>query len=282
MIVAAAVGVVAGLIHFGSSVSDRVNLQKSFIAGLCGGLCALLLSRLLAPVDLGRAIFGGVSLLVPAMVITIATHELANDALESGTVRMAYGLLRLLMLAFGLGAALYFGPKIGLPVSTYAAKSLPYSVVLVALLAGGLALVICLQARWADAPWVIGSALLAYTLHRLTDLAFPGHGSPFLAAFALGVVAYLYGRRPGRVAATILVPGFLQLAPGFLATENVLAAIVNAPGHRDPTAQIVIVSLQLVTGILTASALFHRPHLVRIEAEQPPHKARVRKPTVTV
>jgi len=53
-----------------------------------------------------RALFGGITLLVPAAALAIATHELANDAIESGIGRLAYSLLRFAMLAAGVVATL--------------------------------------------------------------------------------------------------------------------------------------------------------------------------------
>jgi uncharacterized membrane protein YjjP (DUF1212 family) len=97
----ALIGVLAGWIHFGTIRYQRIDLQKTFLAALGGALMGLLLSLVLPPFDLARAIFGGIALLLPAMVVTVGVHEMANDALESGVVRLAYGLLRFVMLAFG-------------------------------------------------------------------------------------------------------------------------------------------------------------------------------------
>ena len=64
-----------------------------------------MLAFVLPPFDYPRALFGGISLLVPAMVITIGVHELANEALESGTVRLVYGLICFALLGAGIVAA---------------------------------------------------------------------------------------------------------------------------------------------------------------------------------
>lgn len=267
------VGVVAGLIHYGTIHHPRVDLQQTFIAGFAGSIAALLCMLALPAFDFGRALFGGVTLLVPAMVVTIATHELANDALESGTVRFVYGLLRFVMLAVGIGAAMKLWSLVfALPEPAHA-TALPIVVVLPLIALGGAALIVCLQARLRDAPWIIGAALLAYGTQELTKVFFGDTGAPLACALVLGAAAYLQARLPGHVPATVLVPGLLQLAPGFLGTESVLHLLQGRGGGDWTFFRVLLVALQLVTGLIVASVLFHRrPRLAgksRVEPHSP-------------
>ena len=79
---------------------------QSFTGALCATLAAFLLRLVLPPFDQARAVFGGMSLLVPAMVLTIGVAEMVHDALESGVLRVSYAMLRFLMMGFGIGAAI--------------------------------------------------------------------------------------------------------------------------------------------------------------------------------
>src|SRR5262245_20291399 len=105
MFVAGLIGIAAGVIHFGTIRYRQVDLQKSFLAGLLGMLLTLGLAQLFPPFDYARSLFGGMTLLVPAMMIAIGAHELANAALESGVSRLAYGALRFVLLGAGIIAA---------------------------------------------------------------------------------------------------------------------------------------------------------------------------------
>jgi uncharacterized membrane protein YjjB (DUF3815 family) len=256
-VVGAVTGLLAGCIHFVAARSARVDLQQSFIAALVGTLAALSLTLVLPPFDAARAVFGGMCLLVPAMVLTTGVHELANDALESGTTRVAYGVLRFLMIGFGIIAAAKLWTIVAPlpPRVTSAPFSWPVPLVLVII--GGAALTLVLQGRARDLPWIVAAAFIAYGAHKLTILLFGGKGSPFLAALALGIVAGLQARLPGHVAATMLIPGLLQLAPGFLGTEDILG-VLGRGDHASgaaPFGNVFLAALQLVSGLLVAEVL---------------------------
>jgi uncharacterized membrane protein YjjB (DUF3815 family) len=74
-----------------------------------------------------------------------------------------------------------------------------------------------------------------------------------LSAFLLGVAADLYARLTGKIPATFVIPGLLQLAPGFLGTEAVFNLLANAGGAPLDQARffdVFMTALQLVTGLL--------------------------------
>jgi len=254
MLVAAGIGLVAGGIHFGTLRSTRIDLSKSFLAALAGTLLALLAFQALGP-----AIFGGVTLLVPAMVLTIALHEIASEALESGVVRLAYGLLRFLMLGFGVAMALTAARLGGLTVTAIPPPGLSSHLAVLGLVAaGGLALLVCLQGRGRDAPGMVFGATLAFGTQELTKAWLGDPGSPFLAAFVLGAAAYLYARLPGGFAPVVMVPGLLQLAPGFLGTRAVFHLLEGQPVPGQDFFAVLLTCLQLGMGLLLAGMIFRR------------------------
>ncbi|NTX33897.1 threonine/serine exporter family protein [Myxococcus sp. CA051A] len=256
LVAALVVGVLAGGIHFGTLKSERLDLQKSFLAAFLGTLLAFGLTFVLPTFDAARALFGGVTLLVPAMVVTLGSAELVGESVEAGISRLTYGLLRFLMLAVGIGAAgtlwRLFGP---LPVQMHA-NALPDAVVLVIIAVGGLALTLCMSARRRDTPWIVGAVLLAWGVQELTKGVFGDKGSPLISAFVLGVAGQLYSRLPERLPSTIIMPGLLQLAPGFVGTRAILA-LLGVPGQGDDARvfQMLLVALQLVMGLMFAFML---------------------------
>jgi|GEM_PF-2377401 len=256
LLAALAVGVLAGGIHFGTLKSERVDLQKSFLGAFLGTLFAFGLTFVLPSFDAARALFGGITLLVPAMVVTLGSAELVGESVEAGLSRLTYGLLRFLMLGVGIVAAgtlwRLFGP---LPIQTHA-NALPHAVVLVIIAVGGLALTVCMSARRRDTPWIVGAVLLAWGVQELTKGVLGAKGSPLISAFVLGVAGQLYSRLPGRLPSTLIMPGLLQLAPGFVGTRAILALLgVEGQGEDARVFELLLVALQLVMGLLFAFML---------------------------
>jgi uncharacterized membrane protein YjjP (DUF1212 family) len=251
------VGLVAGVIHYATIRSKSVDLQKSFLSALVGALVAFALRAVLPAFDVGRALFGGITLLVPAMVLTIATYELANDALESGVARLAYALLRFLMLGFGVAVAIRLFPLVAPLPSRVISSPLPRVVTLLLVALGGAALTFCLQGRKRDLPWMAAAALFAFGVQELTKVFFGGSGSPMLSAFLLGVAGNLYAHLTGKIPGTFVIPGLLQLAPGFLGTRAVLN-LLDGGGSNLADARffdVFMTALALVTGLLIADVV---------------------------
>ena len=184
---------------------------------------------------------------------------LANDALESGSIRLFYGLLRFLMLGVGAAVASRVWQLFGSLPSSIDSQPLPFAAVVAFLVMGAFALILCLQARLRDAPWILAAVLIAYCSQELTKLVLGPSGSPFAAAFVLGVAAQLHARSSGHLVGAMLVPGLLQLAPGFLGTRAVLGLLAGRSSDQPAVfLDVFLIALQLATGLLVASLLFRR------------------------
>jgi uncharacterized membrane protein YjjP (DUF1212 family) len=265
LLAAGVVGIVAGFIHHATHTSWTVELQKSFLASFLGALAAFALALVLPPFDAAPAIFGAMTLLVPAIVVTLGAEELASEAaVEAGVARLAYGAVRFVMLGAGALAAANLWSFLGPAPGTATAAPLPTAAVAALLAVGGVALVACLQARPRDTPWIVAAVLLAWAVQELTKGWFGGRGGPFLTSFVLSVAALLYGRLHGKNPATVLFPGLLQIAPGFLGTRAVLGALrPGAAVSADTFFDVLVVAVQLALGMLVASAVIPRRDAAR-------------------
>jgi uncharacterized membrane protein YjjB (DUF3815 family) len=194
------------------------------------------------------------------MVITLGVHEVANEALESGTARLVYGLICFALIAAGITAAFVVGGFVSAVPPHVVANKLPDLVVLGCVAVGGLALVVCLQARARDVVWVVGAVVLAFGVQELTRLSVGSRGAPTVAAFVLAVAAYLQARIPGHIAFTMIVPGLLQLAPGFLGTEATFSLLTMGQATRSGSSffDVIVLAVQLGIGILAAGLLFRK------------------------
>ncbi len=255
MLAAVLIGIVAGMIQFGGLRFPSLDLQKSFLAAFFGTLAAFALGQLFLPFNAERAIFGAMTLLIPAMVVTIGAHEVVTEvSVEAGLVRLAYGLLRFVMLALGIVAAAKLWLLSGALPAPVPAHGLPVAAVVAILVPGGLALVVVVQGRARDAGWMVAAVLVAWGAEKLTKEAFGSDGSPFLATFALGVFAYVQARLPGHLPATVIFPGLMQIAPGFLGAETVVALLRPSAADAGKTfLHVLLVALQIVTGLMAAS-----------------------------
>jgi uncharacterized membrane protein YjjB (DUF3815 family) len=119
--------------------------------------------------------------------------------------------------------------------------------------------------------------VIAYGAQELSRLPLGDRGAPLVVSFVLGCAAYLYARRPGRVPFTMLVPGLLQLAPGFLGTKATFRMLtVGAPVSASASYfDVVLLALQLGIGILAAGLLFKRVGR-RAQTVPPPLRPAVR------
>ncbi|MCY1035021.1 threonine/serine exporter family protein [Corallococcus sp. BB11-1] len=269
--VAFVVGVLAGVIHFGTLRSQRLDLQKSFVAAFLGTLVAFGFTLVLPSFDALRALFGGATLLVPAMVVTLGSLELAMESVEAGLPRLTYGLLRFMMMGVGIAAAGTLW-SFAWPLPThFVVQALPPLVTLALVGVGGVALSVCMSGRPRDVGWIVGGVLLAYATQALAKAVLGDRGSPLVSAFVLGVAGLLYGRGKDRMPMTIIMPGLLQLAPGFVGTQAIVALLgAGSAGANARLFDVLLVALQLVLGLVFASVVVPPRFPVNREAPVPP------------
>lgn len=258
MCVAGVVGVIAGLTHREAAKLRAFSTQQTFVVALLGTLVVLGLAVVLPPMNLVQALFGGIVLTVPAMVVAIAADELASGDLESGVARLGYGIIRFVMI--GLGVLIgtkgwtIFGP---LPESVTPHR-LPDPLILVLLVGGALALSVCLTATRSQIAGIVLGVLAAWGTQALTILLFGAPGDPTVAAFLLGLVALLYARLSGDAPATVVIPGLLQLAPGFLGTRTIVGLVEHTGTEGSGGVSVLLAVLQLFTGLLLAFVVGRR------------------------
>jgi uncharacterized membrane protein YjjB (DUF3815 family) len=213
-------------------------------------------------------------LLVPSSVLTVGVSEIANGALEAGVPRLSYALVRFALLGAGMAAAFKSWALFhALPFAHEADEvaGLPKLVVLAILGVGATALTVVLQVRWRDFAWVLGGVWLAYGSKELAEVLLAGHHTaPLVSALLVGAGAQLQHRFTGRSPAIVIVPGLLQLTPGYLGTTALLRMLAGTPKAGDNFGHVMLLAVQLTIGFLLANVLF------RSRARARPHRARFR------
>ncbi|RKH86125.1 hypothetical protein D7Y13_42280, partial [Corallococcus praedator] len=93
-------------------------------------------------------------------------------------------------------------------------------------------------------------------------------GSPLVSAFVLGVAGLLYGRGKDRMPMTVIMPGLLQLAPGFVGTQALVALLgAGGAGANARLFDVLLVALQLVLGLVFATVVV--PPRFSVDREDP-------------
>jgi uncharacterized membrane protein YjjB (DUF3815 family) len=163
------------------------------------------------------------------------------------------------MLGAGILAALHAWLLV-LPLPAFDnPHPLPPHVVFAILAVGSIPLAVCLQARMRDLGFVMLGVLVAWGAQEVTKVMMGPSGAPMFSALVLAAVAQLQSRVTGRAPALVIVPGLLQLTPGFLGTESVLHAL--HPGdtpHAGAGTSVPMVAMQVVTGLVTGNVLFRQ------------------------
>lgn len=266
----AALGLTAGGLHGAALARREVAFVRTVAVSFLATLPALAIAALLGPLDLERALVGGFTILAPIALLTLATGLLVRGGAEAGAGHLVRAAGRTLAIALGGAAAWTLGGRAAASLGNAAlpplAVTLPPPVLGSLLMLSGIALTVCLQARWRDAPWMIAGVLLAQGLQTLTCLPFLPEGCAFLSAFGLGALAILQSRVTGQAPALLIVPGLLQLATTF-AGARVVAALADAGSGAGcwPGALMgaLFAAAQLVGGLLFAEAAFSRPRAPR-------------------
>ncbi len=256
MLLATVCGLMLGVfLTLAGSQRVLIGLHELLGAGLVS-LTAVLLSRALGTGDVDVATLAGIIVLLPGFTLTTAVGELAQKNVVSGTARLAWSGLLLMMLGFGVLAGRRLGELlVGLPAAT-AAEAWPAWVQPVALMVAGITLGLLFQGQKRDLPWITLAVLLPYLgMKAGIDQLGPELGV-FLGALIVGAGSNLYARVLDRPAMVTRLPGILILVPGSLGFLSITDLMEGDPltGLRQGF-QVLVTAFALVSGLLMSNAV---------------------------
>ena len=244
-----AIGALAALAQRSRRVDRVFELAAAFIATTIVALW----ERYGTPISLYVALIAGVVQLLPGYALTTALSELANRNLVSGTSRLGGVLVTLLSLGsgFALGAGLG-GNAILYAPTVSPGHTTPWSTAGAALLMG-LAIASQLHARYRDLGWILGSCMASVALVRFFASLGITQASPFVTAFAIGLVTNLAARYLRIPQSVVLVPGLLVLVPGSLSYESLLYVFqADSSDALSLAVRALLAAILIVTGFLTS------------------------------
>lgn len=222
---AGVIGLLIGLIDFAAQKRPRLQEAADAVSGLVAGAVAILVSNLIAPLNLNTVIIASLIVLLPGMALTNAVNELTSRHLVSGTARFAGALTTILKLTIGTAIALTVAQLAGLQPEARALRPQPDWEVWCALLVGAYAFAVLFRAHRRDYPLVMLAAMSGYLISRYGGEAFGPQAGVFLAALVTTAAGNAYARWFNRPGALIRLPGIIMLVPGSVALRGVITLV---------------------------------------------------------
>ena len=222
---AGVIGLLIGLVDIAAQQRPRLQEAADAISGLVAGTVAILVSNLVAPLNLNTVIIASLIVLLPGMSLTNAVNELTSRHLVSGTARFAGALTTILKLTIGTAIALTVANLAGLQPEVRALRPQPDVVMWAALLVGAYAFAVLFRAHRRDYPLVMLAAISGYLISRHGGEAFGPQAGVFLAALVTTAAGNAYARWMNRPGALIRLPGIIMLVPGSVALRGVISLV---------------------------------------------------------
>lgn len=260
LLVAAAVGLIIGVITILSAARPRLAVASDAICAMVATLVAIVFSAFVVPLAIKSVVLAGLIILVPGMSLTTAVREISSQHLVSGMARMGGAMSTLLKLTFGTVAATQVCAVFGIEARDFELPELPGWVDYPALLVAAVAFAILFRAAKRDWPVVILAVIVGYLATRLGGaISVNLPGAPFgvfLGGLLLSALANLYARYVGRPGAVVREPGILLLVPGSVGFRSVSYLLArNTTLGFDTGMLLVTLLISLVAGLMFGELL---------------------------
>jgi uncharacterized membrane protein YjjP (DUF1212 family) len=256
---ASAVGLAAGVVVALAARASPDLPLVNFFAAAVATVVGIAASFLIGPFATNIAVAAGLIAIYPGYLLFLGVSDTTHEHAGAGTERIVTAVTTLIELGAGVavGAALIaLAPPLAHPPPPTPA---PQWMMAVSLLCYVPALVVAMNARRADLPWLIVSLLTGAGGAMLGRIVPDGLVATFLGAVLLGSVCQLMARRVGLPPTLLMLPGLRSLLPGALAFNGVLHLLVqNVSGAVDLVFRASLTLVLISAGLMTAQGLFGR------------------------
>jgi uncharacterized membrane protein YjjB (DUF3815 family) len=196
---------------------------------------------------------------LPGAALTIGTVELATGSIISGAGRLMSGLVRLLLLAFGITAGAAAAGQYELPSAT--ATHLGWWAPWVGVAVFGVGHFVYSPAPRKSLGWLLLILFAAYGAQVAGAAAWGAVASGFTGALVVPPLArWVENRREGPPGLVTFLPAFWLLVPGALGVAGV-AEIVGASGTVgiDDFVDTIVTVVAVALGVLVGTTLTFTP-----------------------
>jgi uncharacterized membrane protein YjjP (DUF1212 family) len=247
--------VLAIFLQIAGPKQSLIGLHELLSAGLVS-LTAVVGGYLLGGADVDTATLAGIIVLLPGFTLTTAVSELAQRNVISGTGRLAWSSLLLMMLGFGvLGGRRLAEFLVGVP-ELVQPQAWPIWVEPTALGVAGITLGMLFQAKARDLPWITIAVMAPYLALEAGIAELGPELGVFIAALLAGASSNLYARIFDRPATITRLPGILVLVPGSIGFLSITELMKGDPlVGLEQGFQMLTTAFSLVSGLLVSNAV---------------------------
>ena len=209
-------------------VAGRIPTLAVIIPSLSAALVTTLAIWFVADAandELLRIIAPALVATLPGLSLTIGAMELAGGAIMAGSSRLVYGVVQLMLLAFGVAIGVAIAGRPGSPAVADRMGPLSFYVAIVVI---GIGLFIYLSAPRGSLLWVTAAVAVALIGQKIGGLFLSSAHSGALGAllvFPFAVAAAKLKTAPPVF--VMLLAAFWSLVPGALGFESITAAAVQ-------------------------------------------------------
>jgi uncharacterized membrane protein YjjP (DUF1212 family) len=254
---AALIGLLIGLLVLAAQRRPRLQEASDAVAGVIAGFVAIMVSSLIAPLNLNTVTIAALIVLLPGMTLTNAVNELTSGHLVSGTARFAGALTTVLKLTIGTVIAFKVAQFAGFQPEVRASRPQPDWVEGVALCFGAFAFAVLFRAARRDYLTVMFAAATGYLVARFGGQMFGSPAGVFLAALVTSALGNAYARWVKRPGAVVRVPGIILLVPGSVALRGVITLVQqqNIDAGGEAALAVLNTLMALIAGLLFGNLL---------------------------
>jgi uncharacterized membrane protein YjjP (DUF1212 family) len=202
------------------------------------------------------AVIGAMIALLPGMDMTTASRELATGHVVSGASRMAFALMILALLTFGLIMGGMAGQALVGPVDLVSPSLRPVWLAPLGVVVAAFGLMLLFQAHRRDWIWMLIACLIAWVGAGLGTLIDAPVIGAFIGALSVGLAGNLFVHFTGRPGSIMHIPGLILLVPGSIGLRSLAALLGEDVISGIETAMLAgMIAVALTTGIILASVL---------------------------
>lgn len=256
---AALIGGLVGTLELLALRSHGLASSLEMIAAFVATVAAMLIAAYVVPLTVNVVVIASLIVLLPGLMLTTATVELAQQHLVAGMARFAGALTVLLKLAFGSIAAAQVMLLLGFATPTEVTVPAPDWTAWAGVAVAGFAFAVLFKARVKDAPIVMASAALSYAISQFAGAELGAEFGVFVGALSMTVLSNLYGRITNRPGALVRVPGIILLVPGSVGYRSLFFVFDRDVYLGIDTAISMLVLLGCLAGGLLFGNMLLRP-----------------------
>jgi uncharacterized membrane protein YjjP (DUF1212 family) len=202
-----------------------------------------------------RVISPALVAILPGMSLTIGAMELANAAIISGASRLAYGLVQLGLLVFGVALGMHVAGRVApqAPSAQMGTWALYVAIVVI-----GIGLYIYLSAPRGSLVWLIAAVGVALIGQKVGGAFMSPAHSGAVGAFLMVPFAMLASRlKTAPPAIVMMLAAFWALVPGALSFESLSQAATGGPGDIATLGVTAAAIFSIALGTLLGWSVFN-------------------------